>query len=207
MDRKKTPIADDAGEAFFQQNGRLVVNRELQRRNGMAATTFAQQASPILAIVNGGPGGGTPGPWTIIQPSNGSLVGFQSPTMRWTEGGFLPPLIVQRALPYSLVMNVPVTTQAHANGEVTSSDAAIADIMFPIPPQQYNWAWQPISDPNFIYNGAVTPLTGTDSFTNAPSVTIATAGNIGTLVMQLTCTFLSEPATPSLSATWTLNFT
>ena len=201
MDRKKTPIADDAGEAFFQQNGRLVVNRELQRRNGMAATTFAQQASPILAIVNGGPGGGTPGPWTVIQPSNGSLVGFQSPTMRWTEGGMIPPQFVAPTNPYSLSFN-PTSITSLGAGLKTTSVATLVDPLLAYPPANFDWIYTLINDPNNVFSGSSTSPAGFAS-TNltVQNYTFISLGG-GTLTFKLTCTLNSEPGFPTVSATW-----
>ena len=99
MDRKRTPVAPDAGEALFQQNGRLFVQRELQRRNGYAATSFAPQSTPILAIFCGSPGGGTPVPWmgTLTNTPTGQITAAINPLMLW-GGGFVPPVIGSCAL-------------------------------------------------------------------------------------------------------------
>ena len=205
VNRKVTAMWPDSTIAFYQQNLRMRVKGELQRRNGMAQGNIAKQATAVLGIL---PVSAPQGSGTIVIPSNGTVVGFPTtPIMAFTEGGGVPPIITNPVSAYSLVMNTLSHTQVAQMGEITTSDAAIADILFPIPPQTYNWTWSVFSDPSGIFAGYVTPFFGTDSFTNAPSVTIITDQIVGVLIMQLTCTFLSEPTQPSLSATWTLHQT
>lgn len=108
MNRKTTPIGMDAGDAYLQQNGRLFVKREIQRRNGYSATNFAPQSTPILAIFCGGPGGGTPDPWAGVltntpgSPPTGNIITLGRPKIIIGLGP-KPPIIAACALygPYT----------------------------------------------------------------------------------------------------------
>ena len=92
VNRKVTAMWPDSTLAFYQQNLRMRVKGELQRRNGMAQGNIAKQATAVLGIL---PVSAPQGPGTIVIPSNGTVVGFPTtPIMAFTDGAPRPPIIV-----------------------------------------------------------------------------------------------------------------
>ena len=82
----------DSTYAVTQQNLRMRVRGELQRRNGMAQSNVATQASAVYGIL---PVSAPQGSGTIVIPNNGTVQGYAAtPIMAFTDGGPRPPIIV-----------------------------------------------------------------------------------------------------------------
>lgn len=74
INRKMTPLAEDPGMSQYQQNTRMIVDGELQRRPGMAAASFSPASSiGVLGMVGAYP---TSGPYGVVVDSSGNVTGF-----------------------------------------------------------------------------------------------------------------------------------
>jgi hypothetical protein len=81
VNRKVYPVWRDGALAIYQQNLRMRVHGELQRRNGMASSNVAKQATPIYNLI---PVADPSGPGIIIVPQGGTVVVQPgSPIPKW----------------------------------------------------------------------------------------------------------------------------
>lgn len=72
VNRKVYPVWRDGALAIYQQNLRMRVHGELQRRNGMASSNVAKQATPIYNLI---PVAAPSGPGIIVVPQGGTVIG------------------------------------------------------------------------------------------------------------------------------------
>lgn len=80
ISRKVTDILTDVGESFFQQNGRMLVDQELQRRHGFAASSLPQASGKIIGIACAY----TPNGPVVITQTAGILIGTRNPLAKWS---------------------------------------------------------------------------------------------------------------------------
>ena len=202
MDRKKTVIAPDSGEALFQQNGRLVVRREIQRRNGFAATSFANQGGPILAIFNGGPGGSTPLPWGGVQTNTptGTITTFTNPVMRWAGVRVLKPIINVCALygPYSFN---GTTSQLGAQALPADGTACGGTVTVTCNEAGGGYSWTNFGY-SFIVNADLPPIISTACLANATVSAIIPPGT-----KNITWDITGGCSGGAIPGTWALTIT
>ena len=89
VNRKVYPVWRDGALAIYQQNLRMRVHGELQRRNGMASSNVAKQATPIYNLL---PVAAPSGPGIIVVPSGGNVIGAGPPTMSWHDSQPMIPI-------------------------------------------------------------------------------------------------------------------
>ncbi len=80
---KLTAVWPDSTVASSQINLRMRVIGELQRRNGLASSNVAQQASAVIGLI---PVSGPSGPGILVIPQGtGTVLGFSTPVVRWRD--------------------------------------------------------------------------------------------------------------------------
>lgn len=84
VNRKVSPVLPDLAVAEYQQNARLAVTGEAQRRYGMAKTTISQMGTAIISITPANP---SMGPFVLLQGTDGGMDGGGGPVGPGGPGG------------------------------------------------------------------------------------------------------------------------
>jgi hypothetical protein len=89
INRQLTPMYEGPGVSEYQQNTRLTVAGELQRRPGMAPANFSPAGGAALGMVGAFP---TSGPYGVVIDSTGTVNGFPVTGPRWGWPQVQPPV-------------------------------------------------------------------------------------------------------------------
>ena len=89
INRKLTSTYQGTGVSEYQQNTRMTVEGELQRRPGMAPANFSPAGGSALGMVGAFP---TSGPYGCVVDSAGTINGFPVTGPRWGWPQVQPPV-------------------------------------------------------------------------------------------------------------------
>jgi hypothetical protein len=90
IDQQLSKVADKPGVSDYQQNTRMVVTGELQRRPGMAPANFSPTGGSALGMVGAFP---TSGPYGCVVDATGSVSGFPITGPIWEPPKLKPPIL------------------------------------------------------------------------------------------------------------------
>ncbi len=85
--RKTTPVDERQGVAHYLENPSLLIEGEMDRRDGFARSQFAKASGAILAIMPANPSNNH---FTVFQVTGGSIVGEDTLPPWWGDGDNLP---------------------------------------------------------------------------------------------------------------------
>jgi hypothetical protein len=94
INRQLTPMYEGPGVSEYQQNTRLPVAGELQRRPGMAPANFSPAGGAALGMVGAFP---TSGPYGVVIDSAGTVNGLPVTGPRWGWPQVQPPVKILAA--------------------------------------------------------------------------------------------------------------
>ena len=94
IDQQLSSVADKPGVSEYQQNTRMTVAGELQRRPGMAPANFSPTGRAAIGMVGAFP---TSGPYGVTVDTAGSISGFPITGPIWEPPKLKPPLPVGTA--------------------------------------------------------------------------------------------------------------
>lgn len=131
-----TPVDDTPGVSIYQENTRMRVKGELQRRWGMQNTTIAKQSGPIYGIVGAQPANGNMLTFDVYVAGGGgsaTIGGFGPPPDPPVDGrkrrkpggvvaGPLAPWTIPPTVPGGGVVNLPALAKAGTISFVASSN-------------------------------------------------------------------------------------
>ena len=89
IDQQLSSVADKPGVSEYQQNTRMTVAGELQRRPGMAPANFSPTGSAAIGMVGAFP---TSGPYGVTVDTAGSISGFPITGPIWEPPKLKPPV-------------------------------------------------------------------------------------------------------------------
>jgi hypothetical protein len=89
IDQQLSELAETPGVSEYQQNTRMVVTGELQRRPGMAPANFSPTGGSALGMVGAFP---TSGPYGCVVDATGSISGFPITGPIWEPPKLKPPV-------------------------------------------------------------------------------------------------------------------
>ena len=89
IDQQLSSVADKPGVSEYQQNTRMTVAGELQRRPGMAPANFSPTGSAAIGMVGAFP---TSGPYGVTVDTAGSISGFPITGPIWEPPKLKPPI-------------------------------------------------------------------------------------------------------------------
>ena len=89
IDQQLSSVADKPGVSEYQQNTRMTVAGELQRRPGMAPANFSPTGSAAIGMVGAFP---TSGPYGVTVDTAGSVSGFPITGPIWEPPKLKPPI-------------------------------------------------------------------------------------------------------------------
>lgn len=87
INRKVTPIGGPMGSSFYQQNTRMRVDQEVQRRLGMASTNIPPSSAAIIGLA----AAYTPNGPIVISLTPIEVNGMADPLPRWRERYLVRP--------------------------------------------------------------------------------------------------------------------
>ncbi len=183
---KATPIGAQDGVSLWQQNTRMWVNGELQRRHGMAASNVPPSTNGIIGMATAF----TPnGPIILQNDGQGTITGFQQPVAKWGDkyvirptggaGGPAAPTIVAitatpsspQPYPAGVIAFAPIITYDGLSGPLLYSWAQFVGPAAPTPSTSGVLAFSPNFDffciPG-VYSFHLTINTTLHGFVNGP---------------------------------------
>lgn len=86
--RKTTPIGGPPGVSYYQQNTRMHVDQEIQRRLGMAASSLPSAGAGIIGIATAFTANGP----IIVTLTPSTVIGDVDPLPKWRERYLVPPV-------------------------------------------------------------------------------------------------------------------
>lgn len=122
IDQQLSSVADKSGISEYQQNTRMTVAGELQRRPGMAPANFSPTGSAAIGMVGAFP---TSGPYGVTVDTAGSISGFPITGPIWEPPKLKPPIAQGTQWTLSASASIPFT-DGQTGGAATNPGGACA---------------------------------------------------------------------------------